>query len=132
MRREHSYVELQHKLQMRACTEDLIVSVLQELIDQNLLSDARFTENYIQSRVAKGYGPVRIAGELAQRGINEEMCATYLNPHDENWLACAIKVRRKRFGATLAEDFVTRAREMRFLQYRGFTTEQIKQVYQTS
>jgi regulatory protein len=36
-----------------------------------------------------------------------------------------VKVRHKRFGSELPEDFKERARQARFLQYRGFTTDQI-------
>jgi len=37
-------------------------------------------------------------------------------------------VRSKRFGDAMPEDFKERARQARFLQYRGFTSEQIREV----
>jgi regulatory protein len=128
-RREHSCFELRRKLQARDCTAESIEPVLQKLVEQNLLSDARFTEVYIRSRIAKGYGPVRIAAELTQRGIDEELIAEYLDPRAEDWLQQAHAVRQKRFGKKVSKDFAERAREMHFLQYRGFTIEQINKVF---
>jgi regulatory protein len=37
-------------------------------------------------------------------------------------------VRRKRFGDEPPQDYKERARQSRFLQYRGFTSDQIRQV----
>lgn len=128
-RREHSRFELRRKLQERDYSEELITATLQKLVEQGLLSDARFTECYIRSRVAKGYGPVRIAMELQQRGVSEELLEEFLDLKDDSWLEHAVKVRQKRFGKKMAEDFAEQAREMRFLQYRGFTIEQIRQIY---
>ena len=44
--------------------------MLDELEQENLLSDARYTEAYIRQRGARGYGPDRIRQELRQKGVD--------------------------------------------------------------
>ena len=44
----------------------------------------------------------------------------------EDWAAIAREVRRKRFGVSPPGDYRERARQARFLQYRGFSAEQIR------
>lgn len=125
-RREHSQYELRNKLKLRKFSDNLIVEVLKELTSENLQSDARFTEIYIRHRAEKGYGPLRIQAELRERGIVEESISQYLDESAEYWIEKITTVKRKKFGNKIPKDFSERAKQMRFLQYRGFTLEQIK------
>lgn len=125
-RREHSRQELQTKLGTKGHDPAEIEPVLQDLSREGLLSDERFAEAFVASRLQRGSGPVKIARELQQRGISDEIIANSLDERDENWFRSAIRVRVKKFGSSLPEDFTERVRQMRFLQYRGFTMAQIK------
>ena len=49
-----------------------------------------------------------------------------LRAADVDWLATIRAVRAKRFGAELPRDYPERARQARFLQYRGFDAAQIR------
>ncbi len=124
-RREHSRLELQRKLAARGFPEGVIVPALDALEQSGVLAAARFTESFIRSRLAKGQGPVRIRAELAERGVAEQ-AAELLRGSDIDWLATARDARRKRFGAEPPRDFRERARQARFLQYRGFTADQVR------
>jgi len=124
-RREHSRLELQRKLAARGFPEGVIAPALDALERSGVLAAARFTESFIRSRLAKGQGPVRIRAELAERGVAEQ-AAELLRGSDIDWLATARAVRRKRFGAEPPCDFRERARQARFLQYRGFTADQVR------
>jgi regulatory protein len=73
---------------------------------------------------------VRIAGELRERGIDEDLIAQHVN-FAADWQAAVQRVARKRFGAAPAGDSGERARRSRFLQYRGFTHAQIQQYLQS-
>ena len=126
-RREHSRLELERKLQAKGHAPVDIERVLHELSTEGLLSDERFTEAFISSRRQRGSGPIRIAMELQQRGVSEELIQCHLDEQDSQWLSVANKVREKRFGHRPPGDFKERARQMRFLQYRGFTMAQIQQ-----
>lgn len=106
--------------------EDLIQQVLKSLHEQNLQSDERFAEVYITYRSERGYGPIRIEAELRERGVAAEIIHASLADSAIDLLALADKVRRKRFGADFPKDYMQRAKQMHFLQYRGFTGEQIK------
>lgn len=130
-RREHGVAELQQKLYAHAHKKNLDVEVvspvIDELQDEKLVSDERFTEAFVRYRMTNGYGPRRIQTELRERGVNEKIQATYLDFADPQWLEQVVMVRRKRFGESLPEDYKERARQARFLQYRGFTTDQVRQ-----
>ncbi len=125
-RREHSRRELARKLDARGFPDDVVAAVLDELERSGSLADARFTDVFVRSRVAKGQGPQRIRAELAQRGIADAAAAEALQGSDVDWLETIRTVRRKRFGAELPRDYAERARQARFLQYRGFSSEQIR------
>ena len=127
-RREHSARELSLKLQAKGFDAADIEAVLRELIQENLLSDERFAESFVASRIGRGSGPVRIAAELRQRGVADELRESSLAAADENWPARAEAVRAKRFGRNKPRSFAERARQARFLQYRGFRGEHIREV----
>lgn len=128
-RREHSARELRLKLVARAFEPDAVEHVVQSLIDEGLLSDARFAEAYTASRLRTGKGPVRIRSELKQRGVAAVLIDVSLAGVDVDWCERAREVRARKFGATSPGDFHERARQSRFLQYRGFTGEQIRAAF---
>lgn len=130
-RREHSALELTQKLKQRGYSLTVIATVLNKLQQQNLQSDTRFVENYIHGRVNKGYGPLRIQQELQQRGVAFDLINIALDAYN-NWREYAEQVRRKRFGAKLPRDFSERAKQMRFLQYRGFAIEHINIIFKNT
>ncbi len=127
-RREHSTQELRDKLLTRGFEDDEIVPALQTLSREGLLSDERFTESFIHSRMERGSGPVKIRAELRQRGVADEIISDWLDERDRMWLERAETVRCKKFGSALPVDYKEKARQARFLQYRGFSAEQTRQV----
>jgi regulatory protein len=127
-RREHSRLELGRKLKTRGFNENEIEAVLDGLKNSGLQSDERFVESYITSRKNKGYGLVRIRQELKERGVASELIEDYLFKDDEQWIFLAQKVKLKRFGSKQPSDFKEKAKQSVFLQYRGFTSDQIKQI----
>jgi regulatory protein len=124
-RREHSRQELERKLRARDFPADAIEATLTELTTSGALAETRFTESFVRTRAARGQGPVRIRMELAERGIAADDSAPMLK-EEQDWHALARAVRAKRFGPTLPKDYKERARQARFLQYRGFDAAQIK------
>jgi len=124
-RREHSLAELRDKLAARAFEPAEIEAALAQLAREGLADDARFIEAFIASRIRKGHGPIRIRAELLQRGIDGDAVTRALaESHD--WRSLARDVRAARFGAQPPADFRERARQFRFLEYRGFTSEQVR------
>lgn len=127
-RREHSVFELKQKLLQREFAANTIEEVTQKLMDQNLLSDERYVEIYIRSRAAKGYGPIRIASELQQQQINKELITHGLKNPETNWQQILEQTRRKKFGLVAPNDSKEWAKQIRYLQYKGFSLEQIRLV----
>lgn len=128
-RREHSARELSHKLAARGFEAEHIDAVLEQLTSKGLLNEQRFMECYVQGRIQRGFGPLRIQAELRERGAESP---DWSADTDINWFELAATARQKRFGAKAPEDFRERAKQMRFLQQRGFTSEQIRAVFSES
>jgi regulatory protein len=126
VRREHSAQELRYKLIGRGYSTDLAEQVVAGLREEGALSDCRFAENYTLARFERGFGPVRIQAELRERGISSELAGGAVAVPAFDWALSAYRQRRKRFGDAAPKDFAERARQMRFLQQRGFDTEQIR------
>lgn len=125
VRREHSQAELRRKLLQRYDSTGLVEQVLQQLVEQRLQSDTRFTEMYVRMRAERGYGPVRINHELQERGVNLAIIAEFLDENAGIWFDYAKVVWQRKYGKKLAQTYSERAKQMRFLQYRGFTMAQI-------
>ena len=125
-RREHTRRELAFKLAVGAADQDAVEHVLDALEAQGLLSEARFTEQYVGSRRERGHGPQRIRQELRRRGVGDAVAAEAVGEDDPFWSEQASRARVRRFGETVPADDREWVRQARFLERRGFTTEQIR------
>jgi regulatory protein len=128
-RREHSHAELLAKLMARDIPSGEAEEAVDELAQRGLVSDERFAESFVTMRARKGHGPVRIRAELRQRGVSTTVIDAQLDACPGDWDELAGQVRRKKFGTAVPADFKQKARQMRFLQYRGFTTDQIQAAF---
>ncbi len=142
--REHSYLELFKKLKQKGYESAEIDAALGKLIDDKLLSDARFGEAFVRSRVLKGQGPVRIRMELREKGLNETQITYSFSVNSGiNWDELLEHVFLKKyppnseseadagfFGEVLGGVSVAqKAKQWRFLQYRGFSQTQIGDLF---
>jgi regulatory protein len=125
-RREHGRAELIDKLSRFGFAEDTAVAAVTELVADRLQSDARFVETFIASRISQGKGPQRIRADLREREISDALIAQGIEAAGHDWSAAACEVRRKKFGIDRPADFNEKARQMRFLQSRGFESDQIQ------
>jgi len=128
-RREYGVLEITRKLIDRGFDADAVEAAVTGLVADNLISDARFTEAFIHSRLQRGSGPQKVLAELRQRGIAEALVAVSMEAVADRWQVRVREVREKKFGAAMPPDFRERNRQMRFLQQRGFTQEQIYSVF---
>jgi len=126
-RREHSAFEIRNKLTQRDFDDNEIEQAIVELQQGGWLSDERFAEAYIRMRQSKGYGPVRIAMELNERGVREKIIDDYLQTDSEVWLQVLNQQYLKKYKNKPIADYNDKARRIRFLQYRGFTLDVIYQ-----
>lgn len=124
--REHSRLELTRKLAQRRYDAALLEQVLDRLQQTGLQSDERFTESFIESRIRKGQGPVRIRQELKERGIGAGLIDRGLESFDDEWRALLTQVHDAKFGRERPRESRELAKRARFLEYRGFPGEMIR------
>ena len=124
-RREYSDSELRLRLRNRNFLSGDIESVLAELIQCGYLSNRRFAESYSRSRCGQGYGPVRIEMELSERGVSEADIQHAMHELEVDWFQQAHAIRARKFGDEQPVELREKARQWRFMQYRGFSTDQI-------
>lgn len=99
--------------------------VLNWLTELNFLNDHRFVEAYIRYGIGRGHGLMRIRQDLQRKGIEKTLLADALDSLETDWFELAADLRQRRFGASPPKsEQKERARQMRFLQYRGFSLDQ--------
>ena len=125
-RREHSTEELKRKLAAKGYPEGSIATVLDKLGKKKWVSDERFATNYVHYHARRGQGPVRIRAELRQQGITDAQIQQEIAGGEQDWNGRAAEARRRKFGAELPRSAAERAKQARFLQYRGFNSDQIR------
>ncbi len=123
-RREHTRAELAQKLAPHG-TEEEIETVLNELAQSGLQSDARFAESYLRSQAGR-LGGARLRQSLRQKGVCAELVQTQVKDLPDE-LARARTVWQKKFAA-VPVDVKEWAKQARFLQGRGFSSEIIRKV----
>jgi regulatory protein len=123
-RREHGRIELSRKLRSRGAPTELIEPALDRLAEEGLLSEARYLESFVRMRANAGYGPLRIREELTQRGLAREVIEQALRDSGFDWSAQLHEVWLRKFGE-LPGDQREKARQGRFLSYRGYPLEMI-------
>ena len=122
-RREHSRAELRRKLAPRVVEGDDLEAVLDDLARRGWLSDVRFAE--LTARVkARRFGPLKVAQYLKARGVDDEAIAAGIVAAGAEAGASMESVWASRFRA-LPSDEKEKARQVRFLQGRGFALEEI-------
>jgi regulatory protein len=128
-RREYGQAELVRKLADKGYQRNIVEDEIARLGEEGLQSDTRFAEAFVQSRINQGKGPVRIRVDLSQRGIRDGVIDGALEESGCDWYELAISERIKKFGVELPADFKEKARQMRFLQYRGFEQDHIQSAF---
>lgn len=130
-RREYSRAELAAKLRPYAQVEDDFEQLqpvdldvlLDDLTERGWLSDARAATQLLHARRPR-FGTLRITHEMRQKGIGEELIEDALPALKESELDAARGVWQRKFG-TQAQDAREKARQMRFMQSRGFSMDVI-------
>ena len=128
-RRDYSEKELRKKLTERGYIEIAIEPVVEELLATRKLNDERFGENVVAYRARRGHGPARIRHELQKSGLSRSAIDEAVKGDDApDFLALARAARARKFGPDIPKDRKERAKQARFLQYRGFSNDHIRAV----
>jgi len=137
--RDHSEQEFRRKLiapvmtktgpEPVDATEDDVNNVVNWCYENRYLDDARFARQFIASRGRKGYGPARIRQELTQKGIDRETAEEAMRECDIDWIETAREQAQRKYGDPLPAVFAEKVKVQRFLLYRGFLMEDIKELW---
>lgn len=138
-RREHSAGELRQKLLDKEQDPDKIEELLQEFAEKGYQSDHRTALMLIREGIRKGRGRLRIKNDFYKRKVEvpaniDELIDMAMEDNEEfvdvlsdndlvegvDWLRLAVEARVKKYGSEIPTDQKIKARQLRFLQYRGF------------
>lgn len=122
-RREYSRAELHGKLLPHVTESDDLEAVLDDLEKRGWLSDERAVEQVVNVRRSR-FGPQRIAHELRQKGISDALIDAALPELKEGELESARLVWQKKFAGP-PQDAKEKAKQVRFMQSRGFSLETV-------
>jgi len=123
-RREHSARELKRKLAARGIADDDAASAVANATAEGWQSDSRYAELLVRSRIAHGYGPVRMRAELEVAGVPADEIQAALDGAGVDWREQAAAAHAKKFGV-IPRTSAERAKQYRYLQGRGFDGGQI-------
>ena len=124
--RDFSRRELTARLLRKGHDARQVEAVIEGLVREHLLREERYAEQFVTQHAGRGQGPVRIRMELREKGVDGEAIEKAIDEADADWVAAAREARRRKFGAAPPADYRERAKQARFLQYRGFSSTQIR------
>jgi regulatory protein len=124
-RRDFSSAELRSRLARKGFDAQLVAATIADLVEERALNDPRYAANYVRYEAARGHGPVSIRAELKALELPDELIEAALG-EGPDWLVLAREVRVRKFGPDPPSDWPEKARQARFLQYRGFSSDHIR------
>jgi regulatory protein len=123
-RRDLPSQELLQKLCNQGYDRVVAEEAVAELSARGAVDDARFAANFVAYHAGRGQGPLRIRQELKAR-VPDDQIEQALEAYPD-WPALVRRVRSGKFGAAVPADWQSKARQARFLQYRGFSADHIR------
>lgn len=127
-RREHSRRELKTKLRQGGYEGAETSAAIEQLGEQHYQDDDRFAEVLLRSRIAQGYGPMRLRVELKSHGLGDARIRELLAEVEIDWVVAAAAQLRRRYGGVGSADPAERARRAQFLLRRGFAAATVRSV----
>ena len=124
-RRDFCTAELASQLQERGFAEQAIQQAIEGLVEERLVNDERYAHHYVHAHSQRGQGPRRIRQDLGAVGLDEALIELAL-AEGPDFAALARDIRQRKFGTEPPADWPERARQARFLQYRGFSNDHIR------
>lgn len=124
-RRDLAAEDLRRKLTEKGYDSGIVAALIEALRAEKLIDDARYVENFVAYHAARGQGPVRVRLALRQKGLEGDLVEACLAAYPD-WMMHLHQARLKKFGQALPSNYSETQRQARFLNYRGFTSAQIR------
>ncbi|TXX97682.1 recombination regulator RecX [Vibrio mimicus] len=131
-RRDHSEYELQQKLALKGHQTEVIDEVVKYCLELGYLSDVRYAASQARQMVHKGYGEQRLRQQLKEKRVAEDVIEQVLAEQTIDWFELAKEVAHKKFKSGISLERSQYAKQVRYLQYRGFSFDQIRYAFQAS
>ena len=126
-RRDYSTHDLKKKLEDRGYNEHAREVVVDDLESMGKMNNERYGQNLVAFRARRGHGPARIRNELRKSGIPRDAIDEAVKGEEApDFQVRAREVRARKFGPEIPKDRKERAKQARFLQYRGFSNDHIR------
>jgi regulatory protein len=124
--RDFSRHELTERLLRRGYGAAVVDEAVGHIVQEGFLREERFAEQFVTQRAGRGHGPLRVRMGLREKGVEPETIDQALGGTETDWIQAAREARRRKFGLEPPADRRERAKQARFLQYRGFSSDQIR------
>ena len=125
-RREYSVQELGQRMRMKWSeaegVDELIGELLEALQQENLLSDERFVESFVRSRISRYQGPLKIKAGLRDKRVDDALVSMELEAHAGEWTDLASEWLQRQHTGPI--DYDLKKKYYRRLANRGFTHAQ--------
>jgi regulatory protein len=122
-RREYSRRELEEKLAAKGADQNELCLMLDELTSLGFLSDERYAQAVAKQKAGR-YSRRSIAGGLKAKGVGPDAIDLALSEADGSDESTLLALWKRRFGRVPADER-EKARQVRFLQSRGFALSAI-------
>lgn len=105
--------------------EEYVERVVRRLSDSHYINDTQLINNLIDKHIKKLHGPTRIKQEIRQKGFPQELIDQKIEESGIDWYSMAKEARIKKFSDTPPSEQKEKAKQIRYLQYKGFSMDMI-------
>ena len=120
--REYSLKELVNRISRKWPQVNDIELFVCQLSEENLVSDERFAESFLRSRVQRYQGPLKIRAELRGKGVADSIISDALDTMSGEWRSLAAQWLERQHSGALS--FADKKKYYRRLVNRGFAHDQ--------
>lgn len=118
-RRDHTQKQMELFLHSHSQDADLVSELMLRLNENGYLNDNRVLDNELRKYIDKCYGKRRIRQELRQKKFSSDSIESAIEKIDVDWHTLAKELKVKKFGTLNSNDDKAKAKQIRYLQYRG-------------
>jgi len=120
--REYSVFELAQRIRRKWPEAEGISDLVEVLVEENLVSDERYVEAFLRSRIQRHQGPLKIKAALRTKGVSDGLISMELEKYSGEWTAMAREWLERQHSGPF--DFDEKKKYYRRLVSRGFTHNQ--------
>lgn len=124
-KKDYSSGSLSRLLKKLTEKEEYVDRVIRRLSDNYYLNDTQLITNLIDKHTRKLHGPTRIKQEIRQKGFPQELIDQKIEESGIDWYSMAKEASIKKFFDTPPSEQKEKAKQIRYLQYKGFSMDMI-------